>query len=78
MDTIQNLYLQFLSFFPPAIHPIVSVALAVLLVYAIIQVLRKDWIYIIVLVILLPASIPILKNLGQSVLDLIKFFLHTK
>ncbi len=78
MQTIQDLYFQFLSFFPPAIHPLISVALAALLVYAIVQVLKKDWIYIIVLIILLPASIPILKNLGQGMLDLIKFFLHTK
>lgn len=78
MQELQNLYYQFLSVFPPVLHPFISIALAVFLVYSIIQVIRRDFIYIIALIILLPASIPILKSLGQALVQLIKFLLNIK
>ena len=78
MQEIQNLYAQFLNIFPASLHPFISIALAVFLVYSLIQVVRKDFIYIIVLVVLLPASIPILKGVGESVVQLIKFLLNYK
>jgi uncharacterized membrane protein YqaE (UPF0057 family) len=78
MSEIQNLYLTFLSYFPSSVHGVVSLVLAALLVYAIFKTLKKDFIYLIVLVILLPASIPILQGVWQAVLGLLKFLLSTK
>jgi hypothetical protein len=78
MQELQNLYYQFLSVFPPVLHPFISIALAVFLVYSIVQVIRKDFIYIIALVVLLPASIPILKDFGNALIQLIKFLLNIK
>jgi len=72
---IQQLYLDFLQNFPPAVQPIISLLLAAAIAYAVIQILRKDWIYIILLVILLPASIPILKNLGATVVQFVRFLI---
>jgi hypothetical protein len=78
MQQIQSLYLQFLDIFPKSLHPFISIALAVFLIYSIIQVIRKDFIYLIVLIVLLPASIPILKNIGDSIIMLVKFLLNIK
>lgn len=77
MNEIQNLYLEFLSNFPENLRPMISIALAVLLVYAVFKVIKKDFIYIVALVVLLPASIPILKSVWQGVVGLVKFLLSS-
>jgi len=76
MNEIQNLYLEFLGNFPQNLQPIISIGLAVLLVYAIFKVIKKDFIYIIALVVLLPASVPILKSVWAGVVSFIKFLLN--
>ena len=78
MQQIQDLYTNFLKLFPQALHPIISILIVVVIVYALAQVIKKDFIYLIVLIVLLPASVPILKSVGQGIVDLLKFFLHTK
>ncbi len=75
---IQNLYLEFLNNFPAELRPIISLGVAVLLVYAIFKVVKKDWIYIVVLVVLLPGSVPFLKSIWEGVVTFVKFLLHTK
>ncbi len=78
MDSIFQIYTQFLGYFPTNLHPLVSFLLAILLVYGIIKVLQKEFVYIIVLVVLLPASLPILKNIWESVVNIINFLLANK
>lgn len=78
MDELYKIYNQFLSNFPPSIHPLVSIVLAILLIYGIIKVIQKDFVYIILLVVLLPASLPILKNIWQSLANIITFLLAKK
>jgi len=78
MNSIFSLYQQFLNNFPVSVHPIISFVLAILIVYGIIKVVQKDFIYIILLVILLPASLPILKNVWQSLANIIMFLLAKK
>ncbi|MCX6797177.1 MAG: hypothetical protein NTX98_01730 [Candidatus Doudnabacteria bacterium] len=78
MQEIQNIYLQFLSNFPVNLRPIISIGLAVLIIYSIFKVIKKDFIFLIALVILLPASVPMLKNIWQGIVMLVKFLLNTK
>jgi uncharacterized membrane protein YhhN len=78
MEQILSIYAQFLSFFPSNIHGLVSFFLAVILVIAIFKVIKKNFIYIILLIILLPASIPILKSVWEGVVNLIDFLLTKK
>jgi hypothetical protein len=75
---IQNLYLQFLNNFPVNLRPLISIGLAVLIIYSIFKVLKKDWIFLIALVILLPASKSILQNVWEALVVFIKFLLNTK
>lgn len=78
MQQIQSLYLQFLNNVPEHFRPYVSIALAILLIYSIFKVVKKDFIFLIALIILLPASVPILKNVWESIVTLVKFLLNTK
>ena len=78
MSQIQNLYLQFLSNFPLSLRPIISIGLAVLVIYSIFKVIKKDFIWIVVLIIVLPGSLPILQSIWQGVVTFVKFLLNTK
>ena len=75
---IENIYTQFLAHFPVGIQPIVSIILVVLVAYAIFRIIKKDWIFIIILVILLPGSIPILKSIWAGVVAFTQFLLNNK
>ena len=75
LDQIYSLYYQFLSYFPENYHGIISLALAVLLVVAIFKVIKKNFVFIIVLVLLLPQAVPILKTVWESALQLLQFLI---
>lgn len=75
MQNIYEIYNQFLSYFPSSVHPLISLILAILIVYGIFKVIKQEFVYIILLVVLLPASVPILKNIWDSVVNIIKFLI---
>ena len=78
MDQIIGIYNQFLSYFPANLHGVVSLGLAVLIAIGIYKVIKREFIYIIVLIVLLPASVPILKNIWESLVEILKFLLTKK
>lgn len=73
MAEIYQIYNQFVNYFPKNSQWVVSFALGLLLVFAIYKVLKRNFIFIILLVVLLPASVPIFKNVWQSIVELLKF-----
>ncbi|HEV8601695.1 MAG TPA: hypothetical protein VGQ87_03840 [Patescibacteria group bacterium] len=75
MDQIFGIYNQFLSYFPSELHGLISLILAALIVIAVFRIVKKDFVYIILLVVLLPASLPILKNIWESLGNIIRFLL---
>lgn len=78
MNQIYDIYNQFMGIFPEDMRWVVSLVLAIIVIYSIFQVIKKNFIFIILLVILLPASLPILDNLWDSVVEFIKFLLTKK
>jgi len=76
MNQIINIYDQFLAIFPNQIQGIVSLILFILIIIGIFKVFKKDFIWIIVLIILLPASIPILMNVWNFLVELLKYLLN--
>lgn len=78
MQQVYSIYEQFLSYFPEKTHGLISLFLAILLVIGIYKVLRKQFIYLVLLVLLLPASVPILKNIWQQLLEIFRFLLSKK
>jgi hypothetical protein len=75
---IQNIYYSFLAHFPAQYQPIVSIALAIIIVYAIFRIVAKDFVWIIALVVLVPGSLPILKSVWAGVLMVLKFLFGMK
>lgn len=73
MDQLQQIYNTFITAFPVSWQPYIAFAAGVCLVVAIIQAIRKEFIWIVVLIVLLPASIPILKGTALTLLAFIKF-----
>ena len=59
-------------------QPVISIALAVFIIYSIFKVIKKDWIFLIALLILLPGSKTILESVWQGIVTFIKFLLNTK
>lgn len=78
LQPIYGIYDQFLSYFPEQFHGLVSLALALLLVFGVYKVVRRQLVYLILLAILLPASVPILKNIWEQLLALLKFLISRK
>lgn len=78
LEQAYSIYQQFLNNFPENTHGLVSLFLAGLLVLGIYKVLKKQLVYLILLIILLPASIPILKTVWSQVFELLKFLLTRK
>lgn len=70
-----DIYQQLLSYFPPFLHTFISLVLAVFLIYSLFQVLKKNLIWLIVLVVLLPASVPVIKDIVDSIIAVIKYLL---
>ena len=68
-----NLYNQFLAIFPAPLQWVVTLLVVVGLVIAFINLIRFNWIFLIVLIILLPAIFPILQRFFA---DLYNFFLY--
>lgn len=78
MDSVYSIYNQFLGYFPDKVHGLVSFALACLLVFGIYKILKKEVVYIILLIVLLPASVPILKDTWAQILEVLKFLLSKR
>ncbi len=77
-ETLQNLYANILAIFPEFLHPFISIGLAIFLVISILEVLKKNFIWLIVLILLLPASLPILKEVLAIAIKFIKYLLGTE
>jgi hypothetical protein len=75
MDQIISIYNQFLSFLPQSVHGVVSLVLVVVIAYAIFKVIKQNFIYLILLIVLLPASQPILKSVWEGAVSLVKYLL---
>lgn len=75
MPNIEQYYNQFLSNFPLWSHGFISIVLVILLAYAVFQTIKRNFIYLIVLVILLPASWPIIKQVWNQILQIFSFLL---
>ncbi|MEQ1561259.1 MAG: hypothetical protein ABL899_00890 [Nitrospira sp.] len=70
---VEQLYVQFLNNFPSQYQPFVSGLFALLIIYTVYRIIRKDFIFIIVLVILVPTSIPVLKSVWVGLVAVIKY-----
>ncbi len=73
---IQDLYLRFLANFPVEYQPIISLVVGVLIVYTIYRVIRRDFIFILALLILVPTSVPVFKSIWAGLLTVLKYLFN--
>jgi len=76
LDKIINFYEEFLTVFPSHLHFWISIAIFVVMVFWVFKLIKKNLIWIILLVFFIPASIPLLKQIGQGFLEFLKYLLN--
>jgi len=74
-DQIISIYNQFISIFPPNIQWIISLVIFILVVKWTIDLIKQNIIWLILLIILLPASIPILRSVFDGLLTFLGYLL---
>jgi hypothetical protein len=67
------LYDRFLALFPPSVQWLVTLIVVIALVVGFISLISSSWLFLIVLILLLPAIIPVLQRFFG---DLYRFFLY--
>ena len=72
MDTIINYYNGLLELIPAAYRLPISIIIIVFLVFALINFFKKNLIWIILFILLLPAAWPSIKQIGLSIYELIQ------
>lgn len=76
LTRIQDMYSQFLANFPVQYQPVVSVVVGLVIVYAVYRIIKRDFIFIVLLVILVPTSIPVLKSVWAGLVTLLKYLFN--
>ena len=78
MQTIFNLYDQFLSNFPDQYHSLISLIILVVFIGVLYNLVKKNLIWLLLLILLIPASIPILNNVWQGILEILRYLVGVK
>ncbi len=73
-----DIFTKFVSVFPQFLQPYVSVLVGVFLVITVIQIIRRQFVWLIALVILLPSSLAILRSVGNVLADVLRFLFTWK
>jgi len=76
LEKIINFYEEFLSVFPSQLHFWISLAIFVVIIIWFLKLMQKNIIWIILLVLFIPASIPLLKQIGQGILEFLQYLLN--
>jgi len=74
-DQIISIYNQFISIFPASIQWIISLVIFIVVVKWTIDLVKQNIIWLILLIILLPASIPILRSVFDGLLTFLGYLL---
>jgi hypothetical protein len=73
MTFLFEAYDNFIRHFPEQYQGIVSLGLLAVIVISLIQLVRKNILWLALLVLFVPASIPILSKIGQGVILFLKY-----
>jgi len=73
LDQVYSIYYQFVGYFPKEYHFAISLILAGLIVYAVFKVIKRNFIFIILLLLLLPQSVPIFSGIWEGLLQILAF-----
>ncbi|KUK83698.1 MAG: hypothetical protein XD98_0272 [Microgenomates bacterium 39_6] len=69
------LWLDFLALFPDSIRWLVSLVVFVIFVKIIVDLVKKSFVWLLLLILFVPASIPLIKEIFTSLIDFLKLIL---
>lgn len=72
-----NLYNQFLAYFPAQYHSLVSLIILVVFIGALYNLVKRNLIWLLLLILIVPTSIPILNNIWQGILEIMRYLLKS-
>lgn len=73
MTMLFQAYDMFIRNFPTQYQGLVSLALLAVIIICLFQLIKKSLLWLFLLVLFVPASIPILSKIGQSILEFLKY-----
>ncbi len=76
VTAITQLYEKFLTLFPTPLHWVVSLIVLVSLAVAFFTLIRFHWIFLLLLVILLPLAFPVMKSIFTGLYDFVFYLIH--
>lgn len=68
-----EIYTSFVSAFPSFLQPYVSILVGVFLVVTVVQIIRRQFVWLIALVVLLPSSLQILRSVGDVLASVLRY-----
>ncbi len=75
MDLLFHAYDIFISNFPKAYQGLISVGILAVIVIGLYHLIRKSLLWLVLLLIFVPASIPIISRIGTGLLEFLKYIL---
>lgn len=72
LNQIIQLYQSFLNLFPSGLHFWISLVIFLVLVFWVLDLVKRSLAWLILLVILVPASIPLLRQIGEGLLRFLR------
>lgn len=68
-----EIYTSFVSAFPSFLQSYVSILVGVFLVVTVVQIIRRQFVWLIALVVLLPSSLQILRSVGDVLASVLRY-----
>ncbi len=75
MNQIFSLYNQFLSLFPVQWHFWISLIIFLVLIFWLLDLVKRNIVWLVLLIIFIPASIPLLKQIFAGIISFLKMLL---
>lgn len=75
---IASFYQALLNGFPPTVRPWLSLVLVALIAYSVFKIVKKQFIFLIILIVLLPGAWPIVKTVWFGIVATVNFLLKNR
>lgn len=73
LTQIYSLWSQFISIFPESIRWLIALIVFIFLLKLVIDLVKKNFIWLLLLIVFVPASLPLLKEIFNWLFNLLKF-----
>lgn len=73
MDILFTAYDNFIANFPTQYQGLISLGLLAVIVIGLFHLIKKSLLWLFLLALFVPASLPLLSKIGQSILDFLKY-----